>query len=632
VKVLLLSHYFPPEIGTGPHLPYELSESLVNLGHDVTVATGFPRYHIEAMPKEYRGHFIYKEQMAGIKVYRVNAPNSNTKLRCVRGISQQIFPWMLAIRSIFLKIKPDIVYTITPPLAMGLAANLTAKRFGVPCVVNVQDLFPQCAVDLGLIHHPILIRAFERMERYIYKKSDAIVVMSEGNRDFVIAKGANPQRTKIINNWVDADLIQPCPQINDFRKTHGIKNEFVVLFAGTMGWSQGLEVVVDAAKLLVSEPDILFLMVGDGVELEKLKRQSQGLANVRFLPMQSKADYPRVLAASNVSLATLRPEVATPTFPSKISTIMAAGRPIIASIPSVGDVPLMINETDCGLVTTAGDPKALANAVLTIKNDTQKAVQMGINGRKYVEKHLSRTICVSQIEELFSTVIGEKPSTVSRITEKKDPLSVDIRVASNADLDAIVKLHLDAFPDFNMSVLGPRFLRKYYEIILNYGQSILLVAKNEGQILGFIAGFVNPKEFYKILKKNKWRLAIAALMTLPTAPWAIKRLLRVIRRGRQFVDRPEAMKENFCELALIAVDPDSANMGVGKTLIRAFIDAAQHMDAVQLYLTTDANNNDPVNAFYRGLGFQLADVFKTPHGRLLNEFVLPLNAAATASE
>ena len=349
MKVLSLTYYFPPEIGTGPHLPFELCESLVKLGHDVTTVTGFPRYNLDAMPPQYRGHFMHFEEMSGINVYRINAPNSHTKLRYLRGIVQQVVPSMLAIRAIFLKNKPDIVYTDTPPLLMGVAAHLVAKRFGIPCVVNVQDLFPQCALDLGLLHNKTLIRFLESMEHYIYQNSTFIIVMSEGNRKYVINKGGCPDRVQAIYNWVDADLIRPSQRMNDFRKVHGLGNKFVVLFAGTMGWSQGLETVVEAARHLANEPEILFLLVGGGVELEKLKKQAEGLRNVRFLPIQPRDVYPQVLAACDVALVTLRAEVTTPTVPSKISTIMAAGRPIIASIPP-GDAPRIIAEANGGIV------------------------------------------------------------------------------------------------------------------------------------------------------------------------------------------------------------------------------------------------------------------------------------------
>jgi len=238
------------------------------------------------------------------------------------------------------------------------------------------------------------------MERLVYRTANAIIVMSDGNLDHVVARGARHDKVRAVPNWVDTDLIGPEERMNEFRREHRIGQEFVVLFAGTMGWAQGLEVVIEAARLLVAEPDLLFLLVGSGVERGKLERQAAGLPNVRFLPMQSKDNYPRVLAASNACLTTLRPEVATPAVPSKIATIMAAGRPLLACLPP-GDAPRLIEESESGLVVAAGAADALASAILHLKRQPLLAERLGLNGREYAVRSLSRAGCVGDIEEMM---------------------------------------------------------------------------------------------------------------------------------------------------------------------------------------------------------------------------------------
>ena len=406
MRVLILAYYFPPEVGSGPHLPFELGESLVRLGHEVTVVTSFPRYHVPAMPARYRRRLWCRETMGGMTVLRINAPNAYAKARVFRGIAQQFAPWMLALRALPVQ-RPDIVWTMTPPLVLGLTARLVAGRFRVPCVVNVQDLFPQNAVDLGVLRNRAVIRFFEAMERRVYRTASAITVMSDGNRDYVIGKGGPPEKVFTVPNWVDTELIQPSERMNDFRAAHGLQNQFVVLFAGTMGWSQGLDTVVEAARHLAAEPDLLFVLVGDGVELQGLKQRAAGLPNVRFLPMQPKEVYPRVLAAADACLVTLRPEVATPAVPSKICTIMAAGRPVLASLPLCGDAPRLIADAQCGLVVAAGEAGALASAVLQLKQNAAAARQMGIQGRCYAEKHLARSVCVRRNEEVFRSLVRD---------------------------------------------------------------------------------------------------------------------------------------------------------------------------------------------------------------------------------
>lgn len=406
MNLLFLSNYFPPEIGSGPHLPFELAESLSQLGHHVTVVTGFPRYNLSVMPARYRWRVSVREEMSGIRVVRINAPNFYGSSVFSRGMVQLLAPPALALPGL-LAGKPDLVYTISPPLMMGIAAFVVAKRYGVPCVVNVQDLFPQTLIDLGILHNRTVIRVFEAMERYVYRKASAITVMSNGNRSFVVKRGAESEKVHTISNWVDTSAIQPGPRLNSFRQQHGLGDEFLVLFAGTMGWSQSLDVVIDAASHLANHSDIRFLLVGRGAEQERIKMRAAEAPNVQFLPMQPKVVYPRLLAAADVCLVTLRPEVVTPTVPSKISTIMAAGRPLVASIPE-GDARDVIKDANCGLLVTPGDGKALADAVLQLRNCPEAASEMGKNGRAYAESRLSRESCVKRNEQVFQSVLEER--------------------------------------------------------------------------------------------------------------------------------------------------------------------------------------------------------------------------------
>ncbi len=402
MRILLLVNYFPPEIGSGPHLPFELGETLVQRGHQVTVVTGFPRYNVPVLPERYRGRVFYREEMGGVTVLRMRAPIPYGKSKIARGLFHMLSPPVLTLRALPIA-RPDVVYTITPPLTSGIAARTVARRHRVPCVVNVQDLFPQNAVDLGLLHNRMFIRAFQAMERFVYRIADRITVMSDGNGDYVVAKGARREKVQTIANWVDTDLIRPSERLNDFRRANGIGKEFVVLFAGTMGWSQGLETVVECARELARQPEILFLLVGDGVERPRLERQAAGLSNVRFVPMQPKEMYPHVLGAADACLVTLRAEVSTPTVPSKMATIMAAGRPVLASLPTA-DASKLVNEARAGLVVPPGNARALAGAVLQLLQDPDGAQKMGRSGRVYAEEHLSREACVGQLEDLFRLV------------------------------------------------------------------------------------------------------------------------------------------------------------------------------------------------------------------------------------
>jgi glycosyltransferase involved in cell wall biosynthesis len=415
VRVLLLTHYFPPEIGSGPHYPMELAESLVARGHTVTVVTNFPRYNVPVMPPEYRGRLLKRECRAGVNILRINAPNFYGSSVISRGLVQMLAPPVLGLRAA-LAGRHDVIYTVTPPIMIGLAARRVAQVQRIPWVANVQDLFPQCMIDLGILRGRRMIRMFERMERTLYRTATAITVMSEGNREFVIGRGADPERVSVVPNWVDttafASVAEPaeadgCGLRQQFRSEHGLGDAFVVAFAGTMGFSQGLDVVIEAARLTQEEQGLLWLMVGGGAERDRLAESAAHLSNVRFLPMQPKEKYPAVLAGSDVCLVTLRPEVATPTVPSKIGTILAAGRPLVASIPAKGDAKRVIEESGAGVVVPPADARALADAVIGLKRSPDALERMGSSGRAYACSRLSRDACVTLVENVLKRVTGK---------------------------------------------------------------------------------------------------------------------------------------------------------------------------------------------------------------------------------
>ena len=183
-----------------------------------------------------------------------------------------------------------------------------------------------------------------------------------------------------------------------------------------MGWSQGLDTVVDAARLLAGERDLAFLLVGDGTEREKLGKMAADLPQVRFAPMQAKDKYAQVLAASDACLVTLRREVLTPVVPSKLLTIMAAARPVLASMPLGGDAPKIVTEARAGIVSPAGDAPALADAVRLLKRDPKRAATFGQSGREYAIRLFSRPACVRQFEQVMQGIardIAHREPTVA---------------------------------------------------------------------------------------------------------------------------------------------------------------------------------------------------------------------------
>ena len=407
MHVLILTHYWPPEIGASSHLTFELGETLVELGNTVTVVTGMPSYNMTEIPERYQGRLTCEEEMSGMHVMRVATGTIHSRSKLRRGLEHLAITPLYAWRALGVE-NVDVVYTVSPPLTMGMAAWVAAKWHRTECCLGVQDLFPQSPIDLGLMKDPWVIRAFEVLERAAYRAAGAITVHSDGNKDHVVAKGAEARKVHSIPNWVDTDAIRPAERNNAFRREFGVaESEFLVSFAGTMGWSQGLDTVVDAARLLAGEPNLTFLLVGDGTERETLGNRAVDLPHLRFIPMQPKEKYAQVLAASDACLVTLRPEVLTPVVPSKLLTIMAAARPVLASVPLGGDAPAIVTDARAGIVSPAGDAPALADAIRLLKRDPKRATIFGQSGREYAIRLFSRPACIRHFEKVLRDIAKE---------------------------------------------------------------------------------------------------------------------------------------------------------------------------------------------------------------------------------
>lgn len=402
MKILLVTINFPPEIGGASHLIYELAVSLQARGHETTVLTGYPSYNVSDLAPQYRRGVRLDEEIDGVALRRVRIPQLPRANKIARGLQHFIFGlWLGAM--VVTGPRADVILVFSPPLPLPWLTALAGRMRRMPVVANIQDLFPLEAVELGMLTNRVLIRLFEAMERQVHRTVTAVTVHSPGNRRHVIERGGREERVHVVYNWVDADRIRPRERNNGFARQHGLDGRFVVSYAGTMGWAQDMGSVVDAASRLRDEKEILFLLVGDGVQKERELARSRdlGLENIVWLPMQPWAVYPDVLAASDASLINLHPELHTPVVPSKLLSIMASARPVIASLPQESDARRILAEAGAGLCVPAGDAEALAAAIRQLHARPSLAQEMGQRGRAYVETHFSRQACIDQLETVL---------------------------------------------------------------------------------------------------------------------------------------------------------------------------------------------------------------------------------------
>jgi glycosyltransferase involved in cell wall biosynthesis len=284
----------------------------------------------------------------------------------------------------------DVVWGTSPPIFQGVTAWALARLKGAKFLFEVRDLWPQFAVAVGVLTNPILIRMSEWLERFLYRRADRVMVNSPGFREHVEGRGG--KRVELVPNGADPAMFDPADEGISFRQSYNLEDKFVALYAGAHGMSNDLGVVLKAAKLLANT-DIHFVLLGDGKEKANLQAQAgaMGLANVTFAPSVPKAEMAGALAAADACIAILKPlEEYKTTYPNKVFDYMAAGRPVVLVIDGV--IREVVEAAGCGIFAEPGDPSALANVIRTLAVDKDKARQMGLDGRKYLEENFSRAV------------------------------------------------------------------------------------------------------------------------------------------------------------------------------------------------------------------------------------------------
>jgi len=406
-RVLLLTRYFPPEIGTAATLFFDLAQELKRQGVSVVVVTGFPWYNLQEIPERYRRGIVCREQIDSIEVIRVrlNVPGPR-KLRLLIG---HLLSPIAALLGGLLSGKVDVIYGYSPPLLMGVVGRLLKKIKGCPFILGVQDLHPQAYIDQGLLSSAWLIKPLEGLEQVAYNGADSITVHSEGNQRFVQCRlsAGSVNRVYVLNNWVDVELLKSSPRINDFRKRFNVDEKFVVGYAGTVGLSQGSSIIVEAAALLADIENLVFVVVADGIDKKALIQdcKRRKLSNVRFFDMQPAEKYPAIVAAFDLGIVTLNAKVHTPVVPSKILSLMASGTPIVASLPKGSDSATLIEEAKCGLVAEAENSVQFADCVETLYRNHGLRMDCGARAQNYATTHFALPIVTRSLMGIFEQTI-----------------------------------------------------------------------------------------------------------------------------------------------------------------------------------------------------------------------------------
>jgi len=403
MKILIVSVAYPPEIRSASHLMQELAEELRDRGHAVTVGTCYPQYNLaeNALKKEYDEDSLE----AGIRVIRIHTPPHHKVNFVIRGLSQISLPYFFRYKlREYLKDGIDAVIVYTPPLPLWKVGYFVKKTCGARFVLNIQDIFPQNAIDLGALRNLFLVRFFERMEKKAYDYADVVTVHSPNNGAFLLKKEKlSASKLVTVHNWVDVGEYEEPLSDGYYRRKLNLAKAFILFFGGVLGPSQGLDLLVNAAKEIQSQKQIVILIAGDGMEKERLMKQAQqvNLRNVIFHPFVSKEEYGKLLKEVDVGLVCLTAKNKTPVVPGKILGYMAAGIPVLAFLNRESDGHQIIHEARCGYSDISDDPQRAAQMIMKMYEEKNRLKELGLNGYEYAVKNFSKKVCVDKLESLL---------------------------------------------------------------------------------------------------------------------------------------------------------------------------------------------------------------------------------------
>lgn len=406
VNILVVGiNYWPETFGIGPFNTGRC-EYLATRGHRVSICTGFPYYPEWRVRTDYHGRICMREMRNSVEIIRVRSyvpRRPNTRRRIMHEASFVA----AALLRILARKRPDVLLVVSPPLALGIAAAMVSRIWSVPFVFHVEDLQPDAANDLGMMNDDRLIALLFRLEVFVYRRAALVSTLTPGMRQRIVTKGISAGKVAVFPQWAAPELfaLGTGGRGEKFRQEHELQGKSIVLHAGNMGVKQGLEVVLEAAKLSRRDSGIIYLLVGDGAarpELEKYAKRI-GVSNVRFLPPQYGESYLGLLEAADLSLITQQSSVSDIVFPSKIPQLMAAARPLVASVNLTSEVAKVIKEAQAGLVVAPEDSAGLYAAIQSLARD--KRDQLGQKARSYALSRWDRLRALKIMEQHLLAVV-----------------------------------------------------------------------------------------------------------------------------------------------------------------------------------------------------------------------------------
>ena len=411
MKILLLHQYFQEKDGKGGARFNEMTGFWARAGHKVTVLAGMFHDADGQVAPRHQGNYTYRDDFApGVTVIR-SAVSANYD----RGFLGRLWGYFSFVISSFyaglfkLEEKPDVILVTSPPLFLGITAYLLSRLKGVPFVFEVRDLWPESAIDTGMVSNGLLIKMAYWLEGFLYGKADHVTVLTPAFRRVLMEqKGVPAAKVTFIPNAADFSKTDPLLQTFDrdaFRRENGLEGKTVISYMGAHGLANHLEQVLDAAELLKGEPEILFQLIGDGPRKPWLKEEAarRGLTNVRFVDSQPKPQIYEYIIASDFGTSVLKKVDTFKTiYSNKTFDYMACRRPILMVIDGVSRE--LVEQAGCGWYVPPEDPAALSAAARKAAAlPVERRKELGESGYIYAQKHFDRAKLAEQYLRILTS-------------------------------------------------------------------------------------------------------------------------------------------------------------------------------------------------------------------------------------
>ena len=412
MHILYLHQYFATRQGKTGTRSYEFARYLVKKGHRVTMITS--GLQNAQFPVEGDNKYAILET-EGIKVVSIaagyNDPYDGTAMPGWRRMLKFYEFARLAVRVGMKLDKPDVVFATHTPLTVGLAGIKLSRHFKVPFVFEVRDIWPDALVNVGALKNPLIIWWLRRMAKKIYAAANHIIALSPGMKDSIVRIGVPENQVTVIPNCCDLDLFRPELNGEDSRKRLGLGNRFAAVYFGAMGFANGLEYVIEAARILSERgrDQIVIVLHGDGGKKLELKKMvgDYKLTNVVFSDLvPDKAEVARIIAGCNACLVIYRATKEHTWSPNKMFDALAAGKPVLINVS--GWLGETIENNNCGKCVDSCRPETLADALEELADNPQMCREMGLNARSLAEQKFARAKLAEHLETVLSSTAEPK--------------------------------------------------------------------------------------------------------------------------------------------------------------------------------------------------------------------------------